>query len=149
MLSQKQLQLLVQKISVQNFGMPFEHTAVFNKRLKTTGGRYLLNTHDIEFNPKMVDLSEFIGIIKHELVHYHLHQQQKGYRHCDKEFKQLLADVKGLRYAPNIATADSSILRYICENGHIIIRKRRFDISKYRCAKCGSKILFDGMHIEG
>ncbi|MGG5830943.1 hypothetical protein ACQ4LK_11240, partial [Bacillus pumilus] len=34
-------------ISEQFFGKAFRHQAVFNDRLKTTGGRYLLGTHNL------------------------------------------------------------------------------------------------------
>ncbi|MGO1337797.1 MAG: SprT-like domain-containing protein, partial [Leuconostoc fallax] len=68
-----ELQNLVQKISQQDFKRSFKHQAMFNARLRTTGGRYILKTHNLEFNPKMISVPEFEAIIKHELVHYHLH----------------------------------------------------------------------------
>ncbi|MFP3491042.1 SprT family protein, partial [Staphylococcus sp. SIMBA_130] len=76
----------------------FRHKAMFNARLKTTGGRYMLRSHNLEFNQKHYDefgQDELIGIIKHELCHYHLHLQKKGYKHQDKDFKRLLKDVGG------------------------------------------------------
>ena len=75
-LNQSELQRLVEKISLESFSVPFKHQASFNNRLRTTGGRYLLRSHNLEFNPKQLEsfgLEEFIKIIKHELVHYHLH----------------------------------------------------------------------------
>lgn len=48
-----ELQELVEKISLEFFDKPFQHKAVFNARLKTTGGRYHLNDHHLDFNPKM------------------------------------------------------------------------------------------------
>ena len=62
----------------------FIHQALFNPRLITTGGRYLLYSHNIEINKKYLDqlgMDELIGIIKHELCHYHLHLEGKGYKH--------------------------------------------------------------------
>ena len=47
----------------------------------------------LDFNPKMANRAEFDGIILHELVHYHLYDQQRGYKHKDREFKDLLAQV--------------------------------------------------------
>ncbi len=43
-----------------------------------------------------------VGIIKHELTHYHLHLLGLGYRHRDRNFKILLKKVGGSRYAPDI-----------------------------------------------
>ena len=48
------LQGLVEKISSEDFGRKFKHRAFFNGRLRTTGGRYRLQDHDIEINPKML-----------------------------------------------------------------------------------------------
>lgn len=46
------LQRMVENLSEEKFGRTFRHCAYFNKRLRTTGGRYLLKSHDIEINPK-------------------------------------------------------------------------------------------------
>ena len=46
-----------------------------------------------EINPLVVEvygMEELIGVIKHELCHYHLHIEGKGYRHRDADFKNLL-----------------------------------------------------------
>lgn len=78
------LQVLVEQLSQRYFLKPFNHQAVFNKRLRTTGGRYILQNHDIEINPKMMtehDQETLEGVIKHELCHYHLHLAGAGYRH--------------------------------------------------------------------
>lgn len=88
-----QLQKLVEEISLKDFKKAFRHVATFNPRLRTTGGRYLLRSHNIEINKKYLDergVGEMIGIIKHELCHYHLHLEKKGYQHRDADFKQLL-----------------------------------------------------------
>ncbi|MDN8848724.1 SprT family protein, partial [Staphylococcus aureus] len=81
---------LTEEISAMYFDRRFEHKAYFNHRLKTTGGRYLLNSHNIEINEKQFikyGESAIIDIIKHELCHYHLHIQGKGYKHKDSDFK--------------------------------------------------------------
>ena len=39
---------------------------------------------------KLMELRELEGIIRHELCHYHLHIEGKGYKHRDKDFKDLL-----------------------------------------------------------
>lgn len=112
-----ELQQLVEHISKTAFHQPFRHRASFNNRLKTTGGRYLLATHQLEFNPKMANLPVFEQIIKHELTHYHLHLAHKGYQHKDTDFKQLLSQVGGIRYAPDIGQRQKTqhLWHYQCE----------------------------------
>nr|WGD63029.1 SprT family protein [Bacillus subtilis] len=88
-----ELQKLTEDISKTYFKKPFRHQALFNDRLKTTGGRYLLTSHNIELNRKYLiehGREELIGIIKHELCHYHLHLEEKGYKHRDRDFRMLL-----------------------------------------------------------
>ena len=90
-MNQEQLQKLVEDISVTTFKKRFVHSAYFNSRLRTTGGRYLLQSHNIEINKKYYDeqgVEELVGIIKHELCHYHLHLEKKGYQHKDPDFCQ-------------------------------------------------------------
>ena len=107
-MTQEELQQLVEKISIESFHLPFRHRAVFNARLRSTGGRYHLSDHHLDFNLKMfkeVDEKTKIGIIKHELCHYHLHLGNKGYRHQDADFKNLLKKkTGGIRYAPRVST---------------------------------------------
>jgi SprT-like protein len=105
-----------------------------------------LASHDLEFNFKMANLPEFEGIVKHELVHYHLHIKQRGYQHKDLDFKKLLAQVGGSRFAPSLKQGQTTryFWLYCCENGHNIPRKRRFQEKNYRCGQCGEKIRFVG-----
>lgn len=137
-MNNQELQKLVENISITTFKKIFKHHAVFNYRLKTTGGRYLLHSHDIEINPKlitMVNKKILVGIIKHELVHYHLHQQGVIHTHGSKEFKQLLNAVNGLRYTPDLAQTKK--YHYAClQCGNKYDRQRRVDTNKYRCGKC-------------
>lgn len=82
-MEQKVLQQLVEQISLEFFDRPFKHQATFNPRLRTTGGRYHLRSHDLDFNLQVLEtfgMSEFIGVIKHELCHYHLHLANRGYQ---------------------------------------------------------------------
>src|SRR5690625_3159895 len=86
---------LVNELSWKYFNKPFKHDVIFNGRLRTTGGRYIPVKKLIELNPKYViemNEAEFIGIIKHELCHYHLHIEGKGYKHGDQAFKNLLKE---------------------------------------------------------
>ncbi|GAP02424.1 protein SprT-like [Fructobacillus pseudoficulneus] len=141
-LDEADLQAFVERVSLEFFGQPFRHRAVYNSRLQTTGGRYHLKDHHIDFNPKMAHRSDFIGIVKHELTHYHLHLAQRGYQHRDADFKRLLAQVGGSRYAPAIRPAKQQPFRwhYQCTNGHDFYRKRRVDTDRYRCGQCRSRL---------
>lgn len=139
-----ELQKLVERISLESFGKPFKHRAYFNGRLKTTGGRYHLKDHNIDINRKMADViseDELIGIIKHELVHYHLHLAGYSANHRSKEFKQLLKAVGGSRYAPNLKAKSTIYYFYQCTNcGQIYRRKRWVNISRFVCSKCRGKL---------
>ncbi|WP_318767132.1 SprT family protein [Lactiplantibacillus carotarum] len=140
------LQALVSAISERDFHQPFRHRAYFNRRLRSTGGRYQLESHNIDINPKM--LSDFgeatlIGVIKHELCHYHLHLAHRGYQHRDADFKQLLAAVGGSRYAPAPKHKVTQTYRYTyqCQRcGQMYRRKRRMDTQRYRCGRCQGPI---------
>lgn len=140
-MDQKELQELVSFISLKFFDKPFLHQATFNRRLKTTGGRYHLNSHHLDFNPKVVEIygkEELIKVIKHELCHYHLHLEGRGYQHKDVDFKQLLKKTGGSRYVqPLVERKTQSYHQYKCENcGTFVLRKRRINTSRYVCGKC-------------
>lgn len=150
-MSQEELQKWVESISVKAFGLPFRHEARFNPRLRTTGGRYLLRSHDIEFNPKQLDYfgdKEFAKIIKHELCHYHLHLQGKGFQHRDQEFRNLLSKVGGSRYCkliPGTKNQQNVEHRYRCsECSQVYKRKRRVNTSKFVCGRCGGRLMHEG-----
>jgi len=142
-----QLQKLVEEISITTFGRPFLHKAIFNTRLRTTGGRYLLKTGNIEINKKYFDaygIEELIGIIKHELCHYHLHQMKRGYQHKDRDFKELAKRVGAPRYCRALPQAENRITKqyaYQCVKCHqLFIRKRAVNTKKYVCGKCGGRL---------
>ncbi|KGA96206.1 hypothetical protein AJ85_11105 [Alkalihalobacillus alcalophilus ATCC 27647 = CGMCC 1.3604] len=146
-MEQNVLQKLVEDISRQSFGRHFLHEARFNPRLRTTGGRYLLRSHDIEFNPKQYEIfgmDALVGIIKHELCHYHLHIQGKGYMHKDDDFKQLLKEVGGSRYCERLPESQNRILVevvYQCQSCQLIYkRKRKINTNKYVCGKCSGEL---------
>ncbi|MFC4653319.1 SprT family protein [Lactococcus nasutitermitis] len=136
--SDDNLTAYVQQLSLENFGWEFKHKAIWNNHLRSTGGRFFPKDNHLDFNPKMAELPDFDKIILHELVHYHLYQQKRGYKHADKDFKQLLAQVGGLRYAPNLST---SKLIYSCQQcGQIYPRQRKINTQKYRCGRCHGKL---------
>ncbi|MFD2442434.1 SprT family protein [Bacillus sp. CGMCC 1.16607] len=148
-MTDEELQSLVEKISLQFFQKPFRHLAVFNSRLKTTGGRYLLQTHNIEINKRYYEQlgeQELIGIIKHELCHYHLHLEKKGYMHQDKDFKNLMLQVGAPRFCgqlPDRPETNRSLKVYVysCSRCSLVFkRKRAVNIQKYVCGKCKGKL---------
>ena len=152
-MKQYELQAFVQSISNTHFNKPFKHLAIFNQRLRTTGGRYHLETHDLDFNPKILELfgkEVFTGIVKHELCHYHLHLEGKGYKHADAEFKELLRNVQGLRYTPSIESQQETVIRwvYTCQECSThVYRKRRFNVRKFVCAQCKGILKLEGQKI--
>ncbi|WP_054950903.1 SprT family protein [Numidum massiliense] len=146
-MDQRQLQTWVEQISLADFGLPFRHEARYNARLRTTGGRYFPHDHAIEINPKYWELGEeeVLGIIRHELCHYHLHLTGKGYKHRDPEFKALLKKVGGSRFCtplPGNATKSRPI-KYVltcrdCRTKYY--RKRKMDPRRYYCGKCSGEL---------
>ncbi|GEN36241.1 MULTISPECIES: SprT family protein [Aneurinibacillus] len=145
-LTEGQLQQLVERVSTDFFQRPFTHRAYFNPRLRTTGGRYVLGTHNIEINPKhyhLFGIEELVGIIKHELCHYHLHLAGRGYKHKDSDFKQLLKQVGGSRYCQSVAPRKRQEYRYelVCQDcGMRYLRRRHVNTRKYVCGKCRGRL---------
>ncbi|MFS0644940.1 SprT family protein [Siminovitchia sp. 179-K 8D1 HS] len=144
-MTDEQLQSLTEKISLEFFQKPFKHKAVFNPRLRTSGGRYLLANHYIEINRKYYEehgLEELKGIIKHELCHYHLHLEGKGYKHRDREFRELLNKVGAPRHCSPLSEKKNLTRRiYECTRcGHIYTRQRRVNTNRYFCGKCKGKL---------
>ncbi|WP_373762724.1 SprT family protein, partial [Jeotgalibaca porci] len=125
-MNQTELQKLVEEISLTNFSKPFLHKATFNARLKTTGGRYLLKTHDLDFNERVLEMygiDDFVKVIIHELCHYHLHLEGRGYRHRDADSNSLLGATGGSRYVKDLRTPEE-----------------RQSLHQYRCVKCAAEI---------
>jgi SprT-like protein len=142
----EQLQRWVEQISLQYFGRPFLHRATFNSRLRSTGGRYFTATHHIEISSRHLEVfgpEEVERIIKHELCHYHLHLTNKGYRHRDRDFKELLARVGGTRYCRPAAPRKAREYRYLLtcvDCGTEYRRKRRMNTARYVCGRCRGRL---------
>ncbi|TKC13504.1 SprT family protein [Robertmurraya kyonggiensis] len=145
-----QLQELVEDLSMRFFQKPFRHQALFNNRLRTTGGRYLLKSHNIEINRQYLEQlgeEELIGIIKHELCHYHLHLEGKGYQHRDADFRDLLKKVDAPRFCSSlpdrpVRKRSSKTLIYKCSKcAQLFQRKRTINVSRYVCGKCRGKLI--------
>lgn len=146
-----QVQKLVEDLSIHYFKRPFIHKAYFNSRLKSTGGRYMLKSHDIELNKKLYEhfgIDELRGIILHELCHYHLHLLGMGYKHRDADFRRLLKQVGAPRFCshieqPVVKNSVRSIHMYSCNAcGQIYKRKRKMNEKKYCCSVCKGQIIY-------
>lgn len=141
-MTDQELQTLVERVSTTAFGRPFTDSARFNARLKTTGGRFHLIDQHLDFNPHLfaaISRDAQIGIIKHELCHYHLFRAHRGYRHRDADFKHLLARVGGSRYAP--ALPQAAKYRYQCTRcGQVFLRQRRLNVARFACGRCGGRL---------
>lgn len=142
MMTNAELQRLMEEESLQFFKRPFRHQAIFNTRLRTTGGRYLLASHRIEMNPKYLEAygkNYFLAIMRHELCHYHLHIEGKGYQHRDADFRKLLKKVDAPRFCKALKEERNGHLYQCTSCKQIIFRQRRFDVKKYRCGNCNGK----------
>lgn len=142
-MTNQELQARVEAISMSVFHQPFNHQAVFNARLRTTGGRFYPATMNLDFNPKIFalypsDVTD--GIIKHELVHYHLFAQHRGYQHRDHDFKQLLAAVGGSRFAPPLPMSSRHYVYQCTRCGRQFVRRRRINVTRYACGVCRGKL---------
>ena len=136
----------VRQVSLEDFGKSFKHHAQWNSRLRSTGGRFFPKDGHLDFNPKVyreLGLEVFRKIVRHELCHYHLYFEGKGYQHKDLAFKQLLKEVDGLRFVPPLSSANQKPnLVYTCQTCHQNYqRKRKIDTKRYRCGLCRGKLL--------
>lgn len=156
-MTNEELQLWIEQVSRDSFGVPFRHKASFNSRLSSTGGRYFTKSHNIEINPHQLAIfgrEETEKIIKHELCHYHLHLAKRGYMHRDTDFKSLLAQVGGSRYCqtlPGAKARKSLPYRYklICTACAMEYpRKRKVDPKRYRCGKCSGKLKLLALEVQ-
>ena len=136
----------VKQVSIEDFGKPFKHQAHWNSRLRSTGGRFFPKDGHLDFNPKVyqeLGLEVFRKIVRHELCHYHLYFEGRGYQHKDLAFKQLLKEVDGLRFVPPLSSSNQKPnLVYVCQScQQIYQRKRRIDTKRYRCGLCRGKLI--------
>lgn len=147
-MNNEELTSLIKKVSQENFGKPFVHKAFFNNRLRTTGGRFHLNDRHIDINPKIYQqygMDILIGVIKHELCHYHLYNSGMPSQHRDREFKILLKQVGGLRFAPSLNNTNKhKVLHvYVCSNCYTTYQRvRKIDTRRFVCGKCRGKLKF-------
>ena len=141
-MNEHELQNLTEEISRTSFHREFTHKITYNKRLRSSGGRYLLKTGNIEINPLVeqeLGLEALIGVIKHELCHYHLHQSGGGYRHRDADFKRLLHQVGGSRFVERMKEPNFIYECTACH--HRYPRMRKMNTNLYVCGKCCGKLI--------
>jgi len=141
-MNEHELQNLTEEISRTSFHREFTHKITYNKRLRSSGGRYLLKTGNIEINPLVeqeLGLEALIGVIKHELCHYHLHQTGGGYRHRDADFKRLLHQVGGSRFVERMKEPNFIYECTACH--HRYPRMRKMNTNRYVCGKCRGKLI--------
>lgn len=139
-MNEHELQQLTEEISRTSFHREFTHKITYNRRLRSSGGRYLLQTGNIEMNPLVeqeLGLEALIGVIKHELCHYHLHQTGGGYRHRDADFKRLLHQVGGSRFVERMKEPNFIYECTACH--HRYPRMRKMNTNRYVCGKCRGK----------
>ena len=141
-MNEHELQQLTQEISRSSFHREFTHKITYNRRLRSSGGRYLLKTGNIEINPLVeqeLGIEALIGVIKHELCHYHLHQTGGGYRHRDADFKRLLHQVGGSRFVERMKEPNFIYECTACH--HRYPRMRKMNTNRYVCGKCRGKLI--------
>ena len=141
-MNEHELQNLTEEISRTSFHREFTHKITYNKRLRSSGGRYLLKTGNIEINPLVeqeLGLEALVGVIKHELCHYHLHQTGGGYRHRDADFKRLLHQVDGSRFVERMK--EPNFIYECVDCHHRYPRMRKMNTHRYVCGKCRGKLI--------
>ncbi|MFD1019338.1 SprT family protein [Thalassobacillus hwangdonensis] len=144
-MTNEELQTLTNELSMTYFDKAFMDEVRFNGRLRTTGGRYIPSERVIELNPKYLKelgKEEFIGIIKHELCHYHLHIEGKGFNHRDKDFRELMERTGSPRFCSPLPSQRARRKQvYQCTAcGQLFHRVKRIDTKRYRCGKCRGKL---------
>ncbi|REH96679.1 SprT family protein [Staphylococcus felis] len=144
-MNNQKLQALAEQIAITDFNDVFQHKIYFNHRLRSTGGRYLLQTHHIEINPKQYEYFGFdavVDIIKHELCHYFLHLNGKGYQHRDQDFKRLSQKVGAPRFCKPIQPYEERVqYHYKCQNcKQDYFRIRKVNLNIMRCGKCKGQL---------
>ncbi|EKU47123.1 hypothetical protein C273_07782 [Staphylococcus massiliensis S46] len=106
----------------------------------------MLKSHNIEINPKQYQVYKEQAvkeIVLHELCHYHLHLEGKGYQHRDQDFKQLCKKVGAKRHCkPTEEYEDRVNYIYQCLNCKRTFKRiRKVNTRKMRCGRCKGKLI--------
>ena len=126
----------------ENFNMSLRIPIEANGRLKRVKGRYRAyrsgEAINIELAKFLLDLGyeESFETLKHELVHYALHQQGKPFRDEDDYFIQTCNDLgvhlSGTRYVPSKKHV------FVCSGcGKEFLEVRKYRDGYYSHARCG------------
>lgn len=133
------------------FGVKLNIPIEFNGRLRTVYGQFWHNRNGealkITIAKKLIESNledEIYDTLRHELIHYALHQLDKPFRDSDKEFKDTCARLNVSLYG-EIEFSNQHV--YTCECG--VKHKRHNKISDkrlplYSFPKCGHKLKYLG-----
>lgn len=129
-----ELLLLARQLSLTWWQRPFTGGIRWNSRLRSSAGLFRPASQTIEVSPRYAShygLAFLQETILHELIHYHFPQAGHG-----PVFRREAARVGCARHCPALPGA-RLVHVYVCQQcGAVFHRRRRFDVSKYRCARC-------------
>jgi len=119
-----------------------------NGRLKRVLGAYKL---DAKKQPKQIDLAAsliengdkeiILDVLKHELVHYGLHGQQKPFTDQSKEFKETCRRLN-ISLTRTYTGANTHLYKCSCQKYEL---QRKLRLNKgYFCTKCKSRLIYLG-----
>lgn len=125
----------------KEFGMKLEIPIFINNRMKSTFGYFKYKgkiAWQIDISKELIDTyprEVIIDILKHELVHYALFEQDRPFLDKDKEFKDTV-DRLGISRTRTYQSL-GKFHRYTCDCGKKYDRKRRLQKGSY-CPKCNN-----------
>lgn len=129
----------VKTVSREDFGKEFRHTALWNPRLRTTGGRFFPADGHLDFNPKIYEtfgVNVFRKIVRHELCHYHLYFEGKAtstlmqtLKHYCKQLMVCVMRQPCPKRRKNTYTVAKNVDKTITENAMSILKNIVVDIA--------------------
>lgn len=117
---------LANSLSLQFWQKPLTIKVVWNTRLRSSAGRYIYS----KAGPQRIEVSyqeyidyglaEVVNILKHELCHFHLHQQNKAFQdgsvvfkqECQRVGAQLTAKPRAVKYVQIFCSSCGQLLGY-------------------------------------
>ena len=97
---------------------------------------------------EQLGMDELMGIIKHELCHYHLHQEGRAISIEIRILKNYFIKVGGTEVlftsSGNVGKKEeiNRIITYICiECKEVYKRKKKLDTNRYVCGHCSGKLI--------
>jgi len=127
----------VKTVSREDFGKEFRHTALWNPRLRTTGGRFFPADGHLDFNPKIYEtfgVDVFRKIVRHELCHYHLREKatstlMQTLKHYCKQLMVCVMRQPCPKRRKNTYTVAKNVDKTITENAMSILKNIVVDIA--------------------